>query len=153
MMRRKDKEITDRSAMEAIIAEAQVCHLGLSDGDQPYVVPMHFGYQDGALYLHGALQGRKMEILRQDPKVCAQFDIRMTLMTAENACDWGARFQSVIGFGRAVVLEDPEEKKKGLAIIMAHYSDKTYDYPDHRIANTAVIQIVFDFMTGKQKIA
>ncbi|MDA8137203.1 MAG: pyridoxamine 5'-phosphate oxidase family protein [Desulfobacteraceae bacterium] len=151
-MRRKDKEITDRSAMEEIIHQAQICHIGLVDDDQPYVIPVHFGYQNGALYFHGALQGRKMDILKKNPKACVQFDIGMTLVTGEKACDWGAYFQSVIAFGRAAILEDADEKKKGLDVIMAHYSDQTYDYPDHRIANTAVIKIVFDTMTGKQKM-
>lgn len=150
MMRRKEKEITDRSVMEEIIGQAQVCHLGLADGDQPYMVPMNFGYRDGTLYLHGALEGRKMEILRRNPKVCVAFDIHARVLPAENACKWGVRFQSVIAFGKAVILEDPVEKTRGLDVIMAHYSERSHTYPDKALAATAVIRIAVDTMTGKQ---
>lgn len=149
-MRRKEKEIKDRSAIEEIVRQAPVCRLGLVDGDQPYVVPMNFGYRDGVLYVHGALQGRKMDILRKNQNVCVEFDIRTTLVPSENACDWGVRFQSVIAFGKAVVLEDTAEKQKALDIIMAHYSDRSYSYPENRLKATAVIKIVIDAMTGKQ---
>lgn len=149
-MRRKDKEITDRSAMETIIRQAQICCLGLCDGDQPYVVPMNFGYRDGIVYVHGALQGRKMEILRKNPKVCVTFIVHCSLVPAERPCDWGERFQSVIAFGQAEVLQNPKEKRKGLDVIMAQYADQAYTYPDARLGATAVITIAIDRMTGKQ---
>lgn len=54
-MRRKEKEISDESGVDAIIANATVCRLGMVNGDKPYIVPLSFGYQDQALYFHGAL--------------------------------------------------------------------------------------------------
>lgn len=51
-MRRKDREITDRAAIEAILRRATVCRIGLVGKDGPYVVPMSFGYDAGRLYLH-----------------------------------------------------------------------------------------------------
>lgn len=149
-MRRKDKEITDRSALEAIIRQAEICYLGLADGDQPYVVPMNFGYQHGSVYVHGALQGRKMEILQNNPKVCVTFSVHCALVTAEKACDWGERFQSVIAFGNAVVLHDTMEKRRGLDTIMAQYSNQPHTYPETKLAATAVIKITLDTVTGKQ---
>jgi len=64
-MRRREKQITDRSQIEAIIARSQVCRLALSDGGQPYIVPLCFGYRRSRLYFHSAAAGRKIDILRR----------------------------------------------------------------------------------------
>lgn len=149
-MRRKDKEITEKSALEAIIRKALVCRLGLIDGNRPYVVPLCFGYREEAIYIHGALQGKKMEALRKNGNVCVEFDIDTEIIPSDSACDWGMRFQSVIGFGRAVFLEDRNEKQKALDAIMAHYADPSFAFPDKTLEATAVIKIEIQSMTGKQ---
>ncbi len=58
-MRRKDKEMTDPDAIASVIRRSTVCRLGMSDDNQPYVVPMSFGYKDGAVYFHCATRREK----------------------------------------------------------------------------------------------
>jgi nitroimidazol reductase NimA-like FMN-containing flavoprotein (pyridoxamine 5'-phosphate oxidase superfamily) len=58
-MRKKHKEITEQDEVERLLHETDVCHLALMDGDYPYVVPMHFGYADGRLYMHSAPPGTR----------------------------------------------------------------------------------------------
>jgi nitroimidazol reductase NimA-like FMN-containing flavoprotein (pyridoxamine 5'-phosphate oxidase superfamily) len=53
-MRRAGKEITDRAGIDGILRDARVCRIGLPDEGRPYVVPVCFGYRDGALYFHSA---------------------------------------------------------------------------------------------------
>ena len=69
-MRRKDREITDPEKIRAVIGECSVCRLGLADGKRVYVVPVNFGHveQEGhhVLYFHGAKEGRKMDLIRQN---------------------------------------------------------------------------------------
>ena len=72
-MRRQEREISDRAAIDAIIRACQVCRLGMVDGDLPYIVPMSFGYDGRALYFHCATQGRKLDVLRRRPRVCFEF--------------------------------------------------------------------------------
>lgn len=67
-VRRKDKEITNRAEIEGILKKAFICHLGLSDGDLPYVVPMNYGYEDGHIYLHCATEGKKLDIIKKNNK-------------------------------------------------------------------------------------
>lgn len=62
-MRRKDRGITDRTEVEAILDEAQVCRIGLSDGKDPYVVPVCFGYGNGSVYIHAACEDTKLALL------------------------------------------------------------------------------------------
>lgn len=149
-MRRREKQITDKKQVEEILAQAQVCRLAMVENGHPYVVPLNFGYRDGALYFHSALEGRKMDVLKTDPRVCFEVDELVKMNKAGAACDWGVSFKSVIGTGTARMLETPVEKKAGLDIIMAHYSGRAFDYPEEMLAKTAVIQVTIHEMTGKQ---
>lgn len=149
-MRRREKQITDKKQMEQILAQAQVCRLAMVDKGHPYVVPLNFGYGDGCFYFHSALEGRKIEVLKADPRVCFEVDELVKMNKAAQACDWGVSFKSVICTGTARILDTPAEKKAGLDIIMAHYSDRSFDYPEETLAKTAVIQVTILEMTGKQ---
>lgn len=149
-MRRKEKEISDESNIKAVIKTATVCRLGMVHGNKPYIVPLCFGYHDNALYFHGALKGRKIDLIRENPNVCFEFDTVAEVNEAEEACDWGMNFQSVIGFGKATFIENSDEKCKALGIIMAQYSEKQFEFPENMLKATAVIKIEIGSMTGKQ---
>lgn len=149
-MRRHEKEITDPKEMEAVIRESRICRLGLSDGLEPYIVPVNFGYRNRRVYIHGAPKGRKIDLIRKNPRVCVEFDIDDGIIEGNSGCNWSMAFRSVIATGRAVILEDKAEKRQGLAVIMAQYSDGAFSFPDKAIAGTAVIRIDIDAMTGKR---
>ncbi|QTA89762.1 pyridoxamine 5'-phosphate oxidase family protein [Desulfonema magnum] len=149
-MRRKDKEITNRAEIESVIERSEVCRLGLADDGYPYVVPLCFGYKDNSLYFHSAQKGRKTDILRKNNKVCFEFDIDHEIKSDENACKWGMKYKSVIGFGEASFPDDPESKRKALDIIMRHYSDRSFDYSETKLKNTLIIKVDIQQVTGKQ---
>jgi uncharacterized protein len=149
-MRRSEKEIKDRTAIDAIIRQCRVCRLGLSDGEEPYIVPLCFGYDGEALYFHSAPEGRKIDILRKNNQVCVEFDISGGMKEAEQGCKWGITYRSVIGFGTAELVDDREAKQKALKILMAQYSDKEYAFPDDVVTKTAIIKVVIARITGKQ---
>ncbi|MBF0303142.1 MAG: pyridoxamine 5'-phosphate oxidase family protein [Desulfamplus sp.] len=148
-MRRKEKEIKEQSEIEAVIRKSAVCRLGLSDGDIPYIVPLCFGYKDNSIYLHSALKGKKIDILQKNQKVCFEFDADIEVKEAERACDWGMQFKSVIGFGKAVFIEDINDKITALNIIMKQYSDRTFEFTDNAARGVTVIRIDIQSMTGK----
>jgi nitroimidazol reductase NimA-like FMN-containing flavoprotein (pyridoxamine 5'-phosphate oxidase superfamily) len=85
--------------MESIISQANVCRLAFCDGVVPYVVPLCFGYCQGAIYFHAAKEGRKLEILSKNSKVCFEIDIDQELILSQDHCSM--RYRSVIGFGTA----------------------------------------------------
>jgi hypothetical protein len=149
-MLRKDQEITETSAIEAVIRSSVVCRLALSDKDQPYIVPLCFGYEDNTLYFHSGVKGRKLEILRKNPSVCFEFEVNVGVLKAEEACSWNMAYQSVIGFGKAVFLEDMPEKQKALGIIVGQYSDKKLQLPNAKLRKTVVIKVPIDSMTVKK---
>ena len=149
-MRKKEKEITEKSAIEAIITKSLVCRLALSDDNSPYIVPLCFGYKDKVLYFHGSQKGKKVDIIKKNPNVCFEFDTNTEIVKAEDACRWTMRYQSIIGFGKAVLLEDMEEKRKALDIIMSQYSGRIFQFDDAILKKTFVIKIEIESMTGKQ---
>jgi len=149
-MRRKEKEITDKYALEKIIGQSLVCRLAMSDGNTPYVVPLCFGYQGGTIYVHGSPRGKKIDMLRKNQNVCFEFDRNTKVIDAEKACDWSMQYQSVIGFGKASFVTDLDEKRKALDIIMGQYSNRAFHFPENMVRMTAVISIEITSMTGKQ---
>jgi nitroimidazol reductase NimA-like FMN-containing flavoprotein (pyridoxamine 5'-phosphate oxidase superfamily) len=149
-MRRSEREIKDREVIDAIIRQCQVCRLGLSDGEEPYIIPLCFGYDGEALYFHCAPEGRKTDIIRSNNRVCFEFDIPEGMSEAEQGCRWGIKYRSVIGFGTAEMVIHTEGKKKALEILMAQYSDKEYTFPDDIVTKTAIIKVVIARISGKQ---
>jgi len=149
-MRRKDKEITDYSEIEAIIQRAQVCHLALFDKDFPYVIPLNFGYQDGCLYFHSAKEGKKIELLRKNNRVSFEFDIDLAIEMTDKACNWTTKYRSVIGYGRAKIIDETAAKREALNILVKHYSGKTFNYFPEAIADTLIIQVTIESMSGKK---
>ena len=151
-MRRKDREITDITEIEKILENAFVCHLGLSNDDQPYVVPMNFAYKAGFLYLHCASQGRRLDMIRKNNKVCFQVEITpgTIIENGDQPCDWGTKFRSVIGFGKAEILESKEDKLEGLRTFMSRFSGKNFTFPEGEVLATTVIRITIEEMKGKK---
>jgi len=149
-MRRSEKEIKDRAEIDLIIRRSQVCRLGLSDRGQPYVVPLCFGYDGKALYFHCAKEGRKLDILRRNNRVCFEFDIVEGMVEADQGCDWDARYQSVIGFGIAHFIEDGTGKQNALSFLMSQYSERTFSLPPEMVSRIAIVKIEIDSLTGKQ---
>ncbi len=154
-MRRKDREIGDRARIDEIIARCPVCRLGVISEGEPYVVPLSFGYDGMAVVLHMAPEGRKLEALRRADRVCLQWDLPGEVITAEKACGWGTRYESVIAWGSPQILDDPEEKRAGLDLILAHYAEPgpaaPWTYDDATLGRTVEVRIVLDSITGKAR--
>lgn len=148
-MRRKEKEITDRTETEAIIKKALVCRLAMADENAPYIVPLCFGFRDNTLYFHSAIHGKKLDILRKNSRICFEFDADCEIRSGEKACDFSMRYSSVIGFGTATFVEQPEAKRDALDVIMAQYAESKFAYTDSAIEKITVIKVEIDSMTGK----
>lgn len=151
-MRRSEREITDRTEIEEIVRKASICRLALSDNGTPYIVPVCFGYENDTLYFHSATEGRKLDILKRNNRVCFEMDIETKLVVAEKACGWGMKYRCVIGSGTASVVQDPAEKRKGLDAIMRQYSGPEGDYSQEALNRTTVIKVEIESLTGKQAL-
>jgi nitroimidazol reductase NimA-like FMN-containing flavoprotein (pyridoxamine 5'-phosphate oxidase superfamily) len=150
-MRRNEREIKDRKEIDDIIRRCQVCHLAMCDDGQPYVVPLNFGYDGRFLYFHTAPEGRKIDIIKRNNRVGFEVDILNDIVTAEQACKWGAKYESVMGSGTAEIVDDLEAKKEALEWIMRQYGNGAWDFKEEILKKTLVLRVRILEISGKAR--
>lgn len=130
-MRRTERAVTGTEEIKEILDSCKVCRLGLCDDGQVYIVPMNYGYtyEEGRLtiYFHGAKEGRKLDIIKKHPSVGIEMDCSHELVEGALACQYSYYYASLIGNGRAEVVEEPEEKLKALGLVMKQQTGKEFD--------------------------
>ena len=153
---RREQEVTDPGRIREILDKSKVVHIGMADGDEPYVVPMNYGYtlEDGKLtfYVHGAKWGRKLDVIRANPKVFCTLECDVVPFDGDIACRYGTTYASVMGLGKAEVLEDVEEKKKGLSILMKTQTGKDFTFDDKMASIVSDIRIDIAEYTAKERL-
>ena len=156
-MRRADREVTDVDGMIDIIDHCKVCHIALMDGEWPYIVAMNFAYSyendQLVIYLHSAKEGKKLDLIRKNPEVGFEMDGRHELMEGDKACQYSYYFASVIGKGKAVIVEDPEEKLCALEKLMKHQTGKDFSEfrENPRLEQTVgILKVEADIYTCKK---
>ena len=157
-MRRKDREITDIGEIERIISQSEILHLAMLDGDYPYLVPLHFGYErrEGkfVFYMHSAKEGHKLDAIKRNGHVCAELENSVALLAGgENPCAYGSAFASVIVRGTARVLDDNEEKMRALKLLMKHQTGRDFDFDAKAASSVSVIELTSESVSAKMRKA
>jgi len=114
--------IVDRAEMEQILGTEEIGYLALSHGGQPYCIPLSYAWLDGRAVIHCALQGRKLDIIRDNPRCCftvSRNQDRMQPHRAEGECDY--RFESILIEGHARVVDDEVERLGLLTAFKDHF--------------------------------
>ena len=154
-MTRREREITDIEEIRGILDRAKIVHVGMVDGNRPYVVPMNYGYtlNDGKLtfYLHGAMRGRKLDVIRANPNVFVELDTDIVPFEGEVACKYGLCYSSVMGEGVAEIVEDTELKKEALSIFMKTQTGKDFEFNDKMVSVVSIIKINISEFTAKKR--
>ncbi len=154
-MTRRERQVTDMSEIISILDKSKIAHIGLVDGDEPYVVPMNYGYimNDGklTLYLHGAKRGKKIDIIQKNPKVFFEAECDMLPFEGEVACKYGMAYSSIMGKGIAVIVDDVEEKKLGLSAVMKTQTGKDFIFEDKMVSFVNVIRVDISEYTAKKR--
>lgn len=155
-MRRRDREITDKELIEHFIATEQILRVAFNDNGDIYIVPINYGYiltnDKYSFYFHGAKAGRKFELSKLEPVVGFEIDGKYKLLENEKACDFSAAFQSVIGTGTLHIVEEKEEKIRGLNAIMKQTTKKEkWDYSNEMLEAVSVFRLDVDKMSCKAK--
>ncbi len=149
-MRRKEKQIIEQKLIEKILEKNTICRIGFVDGEKPYLIPLNYGYNDNKLYVHTALKGKKIEILKKNNNVCVEITDSIEIVTSELACHFGTRFRSVLCNGKIYPVIELEEKVAGLKIIMKqHTGNDDWDIPEAVVEKILVLKVEIDSMTGK----
>jgi len=146
------KDIINFSDQEKIIKRAKICHVGMIDGEKPYVLAFNFGYENKIIYLHTSNYGGKLAILKKNNNVCVEFDVDHDLFYRhkEVACSWRWKYRSVIAYGKAEIIDDYDDKIYGLKIFMKNYSDIDFKFSKPSVDNIKIIKIKIEKLTGRQ---
>ncbi len=156
-MTRRERQVTDMEQIISILDKSKVVHVGMIDGDEPYVVPMNYGYllEDGKLtiYLHGAKRGRKIDAIVANPKVFYEMCCDITPFAGDVACNYGITYASIMGRGLATLVEDVEEKKKALTLLMKAQTGKDFEFENKLTMPVNIIKIDTLEFTAKHRPA
>ena len=155
-MTRREQQVTDINEIIDILEKSKVVHVGMIDGDEPYVVPMNYGFtmENGklTLYMHGATEGKKLDLIRANPKVFFSIESGITAFSGGNiACQYGTSYSSVMGKGVAEILENPEDKMTGLSIFMKSQTGLDFQFNERMVSAVAVIKIDVSEYTAKHR--
>ena len=155
-MKRKDREVTDQSEIRSILEKTQILHMGLMGEEYPYIVPLHYGYaytEDQLIFfMHGAKEGYKLDLIRENPHVCVELECDIAPVSGgEVPCRYGSTFASVIGRGKAELVEDEKEKIYGLQRLMEHQTGRKFEIDSKMADSVAVIKVTVSEYTAKAR--
>ena len=153
-MRKIDRKVTDPGTINGIIAQMDAIRIGFFDGDEVYIVPLSFGFEEKegkyTFYMHGAKAGRKADLVRQCGKAGFELDKTIQVKTDPQACDHTVTYNSVIGHGAISEVMDPDEKRHALnAIMKQNTGNAEWDYPEKMLQATFVMKLTADWITCK----
>ncbi len=152
-MRRTDREVTTRTEIDAIIRGSLVCRVAMARDNLPYLVPLCFGYDGKALYVHTAAEGKKIKHFEANQHVCFEFERNVELRRdPHSACKWSMAYESVIGYGTIAELLEPRAKEQALNEIMCQYSGRNWPLDATSVGSVRVWKIVVTAMTGKRSV-
>ena len=154
-MTKRERQITDEGQIQAILDAGKVLHLGLAVDNEPYVVPMNYGYtkEDGKLvmYLHSAVRGKKLDMIRANSRVFFEISTDLLPFEGEKPCQYGLAYSSVMGRGTATIVEDVEEKMKAMTVLMKTQTGKDFTFNERLVSIVAVIRIDVEEYTAKHR--
>lgn len=154
-MTRRERQVTDIVEIIKILDSAKILHLGLCVDNEPYVVPMNYGYvmeEDKLkIYLHGARRGKKLDMMRENPNVFFELCCDITPFEGDVACRYGITYSSVMGRGRATIVDDMAEKRYGLSLLMKTQTGKDFTFEDRMAEVVSVIRIDVEEYTAKHR--
>ena len=154
-MTKRERQITDQKQILDILDTGKVLHLGLAVNNEPYVVPMNYGYtqEDGklVLYLHSAVRGKKLDMIRANPNVFFEIDCNWIPFEGKVPCQYGLAYSCVMGKGTARIVEDVAEKIKAMAILMKTQTGKDFTFEERLVSMVAVIRIDVQEYTAKNR--
>lgn len=117
-MRRKDREIVDKSKMVEVIKSGRYAVIALCRESEPYIVSLSYGFDESTdtFYFHGANEGQKIDFIRSNPRAC--LTIVQDKGYQEGHCTHA--YRSIIVRGKMILIDDPEERVLGVKVMINH---------------------------------
>ena len=152
---KRERQVTDPAQITRILDEGKVLHLAMAVDNEPYVVPMNYGYtmEDGqlTLYLHSAVRGKKLDMIQANSKVFFEIDCDRMPFEGRVPCQYGMVYSSIMGKGTATLVEDPEAKMQAMSILMKTQTGKDFTFNERLVSIVTVIRIDVQEYTAKHR--
>lgn len=150
-MRRSKQELPADEALRLLEAGSSGVLALLGDGGWPYAVPLSYAYAAGKLYFHCARAGHKLDAVRSEPR--ASFCVvAQDVVVPEK---YTTHYRSVIAFGRVRILEDGDEKRRGIELLAERFAPDDSAGHRRRVVdsewdNFCVLEFDIEHITGKE---
>jgi nitroimidazol reductase NimA-like FMN-containing flavoprotein (pyridoxamine 5'-phosphate oxidase superfamily) len=118
--RHPERGVYDREAIEAILDEAVICHVGFVVDEQPFVIPTIHARVGGLLYLHGSPASRMLRTLTDGVEVCVTATLLDGVVLARSVYKSSLNYRSAVVLGRARLVDELDEKRLALEAVVEH---------------------------------
>ena len=143
----------DRAAVEAILDEALICHVGFVVDGQPYVIPTIHARDGDRLYVHGSTASRMLRTLEGGIPACVTASIVDGLVLARSAFHHSLNYRSAVVLGTALEVDEETEKMRSLRAIVEHVAPGRWDEvrgpSPSELRQTTVLRIGLDEASAK----
>lgn len=118
------------------------------------MVPLNFAYYKGKIYFHCVKEGKKLEYISNNPRVCFEVSSFLGIKKDEKPCQFGTYYRSVIAFGEACIIEKAEERTEALQKLLEKYVKGNVKpvFDERELERVAIVEVSFKKITGKQCI-
>jgi nitroimidazol reductase NimA-like FMN-containing flavoprotein (pyridoxamine 5'-phosphate oxidase superfamily) len=155
---RRPEYARDGDWIREFLRSAQIAHIASVWDDQPFITPSTFFYDepDHRLIFHSNVSGRVRANLERSPRVCVEVSEMGKTLPSNVALEFSLQFRSVVIFGLARVLTDPEEQRSAMHRLIAKYFGQMQlgaDYrpaTDKELRRTSVYEIKIESWSGKE---
>jgi uncharacterized protein len=155
-MRHPERELKDRETITALLEKSVVGRIAtVNRKGIPLIKPVNFLYWNEKVYIHSSLKGEKVTDIRRGSPICFEVDEPIAYVTAgESACSANYYFRSIIIKGKALLVRQGSKKLEILERLIDKYQpERSYGkIPDEILKKTAIIEIVVEEMTAKERL-
>ena len=154
-MTKRERQVTDEEQIRQILDNGKILHLGLAVDNEPYVVPMNYGYafegEKLVIYLHSSVRGKKLDMIQANPRVFFEIDCDIQPFEGKLPCQYGVSYSSVMGKGIARIVDDVAQKKQAMTILMKTQTGKDFLFDDKLVGIVTVIRVDVEAYTAKHR--
>ncbi len=127
-MARKEKftNKTDKQEIYNILEKSKILRLAMCENELPYIVPLIFAFSqdDGVIFFHSSKKGKKIDLIKKNPRVSFQTEIDVEILPSDEPCKFSMQYKSVIGVGYCSVIKDEKTKLRALNLLSKKYGGR-----------------------------
>jgi nitroimidazol reductase NimA-like FMN-containing flavoprotein (pyridoxamine 5'-phosphate oxidase superfamily) len=156
VVREPQRAVYDRDAVNQILDEGLLCHVGFVADGQPYVIPTSYGREGDDLYIHGSVASRMLRNLEQGVPVCITVTLLDGLVLARSVFNHSMNYRSLVILGTATLVDDAAEKIAALRALSEHILPHRWDdarQPNEKeLKATSVLRIPIEEFSAKVRV-